>query len=407
MNTSSRPRRGARNDHRRPARPYKHSTAPAVRAPRQRGPAKQYIDPSRLIKKAVAVTAETYTNTHQFSDFDFRPVVKQNLTALGYKTPTPIQDQAMQPALDGRDVLGIANTGTGKTAAFLLPLIERVLKDYNHETALILAPTRELAQQIEAELRGFAKGLKLGSATLIGGANINPQLAQLRRNPHFVIATPGRLKDITDRKALKLESFTAVVLDEVDRMLDMGFVKEITTVLNTIPPTRQSLFFSATITNDIERLIDTFLKDPIKVRVSNGETTDSVEQNIVRVTADQSKIEVLHDLLIRDHLTRVLIFGDTKFGVERLAKELVKRGFTAASIHGNKSQSQRSRAIDAFKSGDVTILVATDVAARGIDIKDISHVINYDMPTTYADYTHRIGRTGRGGKIGHALTFVD
>ena len=363
---------------------------------------------SKFIKTAVVPDVEKpYTPVHNFSDFALNAKIHENLAALGYLQPTPIQDQAIPAGLAGNDVLGLANTGTGKTAAFLLPLIEKVLANYDHETVLILAPTRELAQQIEMELKGFAKNLRIGSATVIGGASIGPQLALLRRNPHFVIGTPGRVRDMINRGALNLSKFNNIVLDEVDRMLDMGFVNEIKQVLSEMPSERQSLFFSATISRDIEQLINGFLVNPVKISVSNGETTDSVNQDVVRVTGDQRKIDVLHDLLIKEEMKRVLVFGETKFGVERLAKELNTRGFKAESIHGNKSQGQRSRAIDAFKSDRVNVLVATDVAARGIDIKDITHVINYDLPNTYDDYTHRIGRTGRGGKIGHALTFVD
>ena len=407
MNYKPRPKRSAFGTARSPQAP-RRSFNSGQRRGGGRGPSKQHINHSRLIKRAVQPKGEEiFVPKHTFADFNLGEGLQANLKALGYEMPTPIQDQAIPAAMEGRDVLGLANTGTGKTAAFLLPLIEKVLADYQKESVLILAPTRELAQQIEAELIGFAKGLRLGSVTIIGGSAMGPQLAKLRRNPHFVIGTPGRVRDLINRGAIHLDKYSNIVLDEVDRMLDMGFVAEIKQVLAEMPEKRQSLFFSATISRDIEQLIAGFLRDPVNITVSNGETTDSVDQDIVRVEGGKKKIDVLHDLLIREDMKRVLVFGETKFGVERLTTELDNRGFKAVSIHGNKSQGQRSRAIGAFKNGDVNIMVATDVAARGIDIKDITHVINYDLPNTYDDYTHRIGRTGRGGKIGYALTFVD
>jgi ATP-dependent RNA helicase RhlE len=369
---------------------------------------KQYIDPRKFVSKAVEGKVEVeYVPEHLFSDFAFDPQIQANLLTSGYITPTPIQDKSIMSALEKRDILGIANTGTGKTAAFLLPLIQHTLEDRDHHTTLILAPTRELALQIEKEFQGFTKGMRLGSAAIIGGSPLGPQMNLLRRDPHFIIGTPGRVKDMIERRLIHLNRFSAVVLDEVDRMLDMGFVDEIRRILDGLNPERQSMFFSATLSPSIATLIDSFLQDPVKISVKTAETADSVEQNIVNVPAGQQKIDVLHDLLIKDGFDRVLVFGETKFGVERLAKNLEQRGFKATAIHGNKTQGQRNRAIEAFKRGEAKILVATDVAARGLDIKDVSHVINFDTPTTYDDYVHRIGRTGRGGKKGHALTFID
>jgi ATP-dependent RNA helicase RhlE len=304
-------------------------------------------------------------------------------------------------------VLGVANTGTGKTAAFLLPLIEQVLANPKTATVLIIAPVRELAQQIEKELAGFTRGMRIGYAIAIGGNPIGPQIRKLERAPHFVIGTPGRITDLIERGALPMQHFSAVVLDEVDRMLDMGFIDDVRAILNKVPEKRQSLFFSATVSPEISKLIHTFMQDPVTITVKTHATSDNVDQDIVRVGYGMEKIDVLHDLLNKPELEKVLVFGETKRGVERLTKELVTRGFKADAIHGDRSQGQRSRSIEKFKSGNTDILVATDVAARGLDIKGVTHVINYELPQSHDDYAHRIGRTGRAGKKGIALTFVE
>ncbi len=366
------------------------------------------LDYRRFINKArIVETDDVYVPTRQFSDFGFSPQVAANLEKRGYVTPTPIQDQAIPFAMAGQDVIGIANTGTGKTAAFLLPLIEHVLANPKTATVLIIAPVRELAQQIEEELSIFAKGMPIQYMTAIGGNPIGPQLRKLEATPHFVIGTPGRIIDLMERNALPMEYFSAVVLDEVDRMLDMGFIDAVRQIMASLPTERQSLFFSATLAPQISALINSFMKDPVKVTVKTQETCDSVEQDVVRIGYGMDKIEVLHEMLLQPAFGKVLVFGETKYGVEKLANNLVQRGFKADTIHGNKSQSQRSRAIKNFTNGGANILVATDVAARGLDIKGITHVINYDLPQTYDDYTHRIGRTGRGGEIGYALTFIE
>jgi len=366
------------------------------------------LDHRRFIKKAKILTeTEQYVPKHSFSTFGFTPELTNNLVKRGYVNPTPIQDQAIPSGLAGLDVLGIASTGTGKTAAFLLPLIERVLKNPQTETILIIAPVRELAQQIEAELAIFTQGLHIGYMTAIGGTPIGPQLQKLRATPHFIIGTPGRITDLMERRVLPLKYISAIVLDEVDRMLDMGFIDTVKAILKALPIERQSLFFSATISPDIATLIQSFMNNPITVRVKAEETADNIEQDVVRIGYGMQKIDVLHELLILPEMQKVLIFGETKMGVERLAKNLHERGFKTEAIHGNKNQTQRSRAITNFDRGTANIMVATDVAARGLDIKGITHVINYDMPQTYDDYTHRIGRTGRAGQIGYALTFVE
>ncbi len=366
----------------------------------------EFIDPTKFVRKAIDTTIPKVEIKHSFSDFDLCKELKENLDKRNYKTPMPIQDQAINYILQGRDLVGLANTGTGKTAAFLLPLIDKVQKDRNQKV-LIIAPTRELALQIETELHQFSWGMKIYFATVVGGMPMGKQIGALRRNPNFIIGTPGRLKDMCQRKLIDLSTFNNIVLDEVDRMLDMGFVDEIRGFLDQLPENRQSLFFSATIPSKIRDLVATFSRDPITISVSNGQTADSVEQDIVKVEHRGAKFDTLSKLLNDPELEKVLIFSETKRDVEKLTIDLNRGGFRAESIHGDKRQGQRTRALASFKNNQVDILVATDVAARGLDIKDVSHVINYTIPKTYEDYIHRIGRTGRGDKLGKALTFVE
>lgn len=365
----------------------------------------QTIDPKRFVKAAKPVEQKDYVPTHTFADFALNDIIKGNLAARNYTAPSQVQDHAIQPALDGRDVIGIANTGTGKTAAFLLPTLNKLMANRG-EKVLILAPTRELALQIQEESRLFAKGGRLFDVLLIGGTPMNRQLRDLQRRPEIIIGTPGRVKDHMERGTLKLNDVKTIVLDEVDRMLDMGFINDIREILSNLPKERQSLFFSATLSPTIEALIGTFTDQPTTIMARTSETSDNVEQSIVHYFEKTDKLDKLHDLLNKVNVERTLIFCETKRSTEALSKELVTRGFTSDAMHGNKSQSQRQRALKKFKDGHVTILVATDVAARGIDIDNISHVINYDIPQTYDDYTHRIGRTGRAGTTGNAITFV-
>ncbi len=368
--------------------------------------AKQYINPSRFIRAALPVKeVDTFVPLHKFSDFSLETLLQKNLEAKGYEIPSPIQDQAIPLGLTGRDIVGIANTGTGKTAAFALPTLQRLLTEPNAK-ALIIAPTRELAQQIEDECRQLAKGSGLFSAVLIGGEAIGPQLRNLRDMPSIVIGTPGRIKDHMERGSLDLTDFNIITLDEVDRMLDMGFIADIRFILDNLADQRQSFFFSATLDGKIEDLIRTFLDNPTVVSVKTGETSDSVDQNIIRYGSEHEKIEKLHEILNQEHVGKTLVFDDTQRSVERLSDELLARGFKVDSIHGGKTQGQRQRALKHFKDSKLTVLVATDVAARGIDISDVTHVINYTTPQTYEDYVHRIGRAGRAGKMGFALTFV-
>lgn len=365
------------------------------------------IDISRYINKnAVAAKPTVFVPKHTFNDFNLDARIKASVATKGYASPTPIQDQAIPAILNGKDIVGTANTGTGKTAAFLLPLIDKALKD-KKQMALIMVPTRELAQQIEAELKSFTSNFGLYSVCCVGGASIGYQLRGLRMHNNFVIGTPGRLKDLIERKALNLSSFKTVVLDEADRMLDMGFINDVRYMMSLIPKERQTLCFSATMSPEIERLINDFLNNPIRISVKTQDVSKNIEQDVIHVADPKAKMDMLHDVLNKAECERVLIFGRTKHGVERLSKTLIERGFKSASIHGNKSQPQRQRALADFKTNRTNILVATDVAARGLDIDNVTHVINYDLPATHEDYIHRIGRTGRGNKSGKALTFIE
>ena len=271
---------------------------------------------------------------------------------------------------------------------------------------LVVVPTRELAFQIDEELRAFAAGSGLYSAACIGGAPIGKQITELRHGPQFVIGTPGRLKDLMQTRHLDLGGFKTVVLDEADRMLDMGFINDMRFMMDRLPKERHTLFFSATLSREIEALIHDFLKDPARVSVKTRDTAKNIDQDIIRIRG-KNKYDVLKELLAEEGFDKVLVFSRTKHGAEKLSKALKADGISSQSIHGNKTQVARQKALDEFKDGKVRVLVATDVAARGLDISDISHVINYDVPATYDDYVHRIGRTGRADKKGKALTFVE
>jgi superfamily II DNA/RNA helicase len=371
------------------------------------GPKGENISHARFINKAtITEEVEHFTPEHKFADFVIEDNLKQGIIKKGYILPTPIQDRSIPHILKGEDIVGIANTGTGKTAAFLIPLIDKVLKNRKNKI-LIVVPTRELAIQIQDELKGFTLGMKIFSVCCVGGAYIGKQLSELRYVNEFIIGTPGRLKDLIERKAIRLNEFSTIVLDEADRMLDMGFVNDMRFLMAGMPKPRHTLFFSATLSPEIERLIGEFLNNPVRISVKTRDTSKNVEQDIVRVARGLNKIDVLKELLQNEDFNKVIIFGRTKHGVEKLSRSLIEKGFKAESIHGDKNHSQRQRALKGFKDNSVKILVATDVAARGLDIPDVSHVINYDIPATYDDYIHRIGRTGRANKRGKALTFVD
>lgn len=380
-------------------------------APRNRGFSRNNrssgIHPSRFINKAIVIAEEdAYVPKHTFHTFGLNSRTVATLDHLGFSAASPIQDQCIPPALEGRDIIGLANTGTGKTAAFLLPIIEKLSKDNALVSVLILAPTRELAQQIDDEFRRFSAGQRLFSTLVVGGANITRQIQQVKRGPNVIIGTPGRVKDLINRRVLRLQNVTTFVLDEADRMCDMGFVGDIRAIEAELSRERQTFCYSATMTPDVQKIVEEFMHDPVTISVVKNQTNDHIEQDVIHANDKMHKIELLTEMLTQPEFTKVIIFGETKFGVQRLADSLSKSDLPAVAIHGNKSQAQRNRALDSFKRDNVNILVATDVAARGIDIQDVSHVINFDPPKQYEDYVHRIGRTGRAGKAGKALTFV-
>lgn len=374
--------------------------------PQQKRQTGSSIHPSKFVNRAVAREDVPYEPKHKFSDFALNIDIQRTLDYLGLTVPSAIQDQAIEPILEGHDVIGLANTGTGKTAAFLLPVIEKLSKNPVRNSVLILTPTRELAQQIDEEFKRFSAGQKMYSAVCVGGANIVKQIRDLQRNPHVIIATPGRLKDLIDRRVLVLSGVDTFVLDEADRMLDMGFVRDIQRVAEMLPNERQTLCFSATLTPAIQKIMSEMMQNPQVVSVRSGETSSHIDQDVIEVFDKMHKVSVLEDMLRSEGFEKVLVFCETKYGTQRLADNLSKNDIPAVAIHGNKTQSQRERALKAFKTNAVKVMVATDVAARGLDIPNVSHVINFDQPKAYDDYVHRIGRTGRAGKTGKALTFV-
>jgi len=357
----------------------------------------------------VCATSKVYILT-KFEALGLSSVILKTLDTLNYKDPTPIQKQAIPLVLDGKDLMGLAQTGTGKTAAFGLPLVHHLNKGNFKPAsktvrALILAPTRELARQISENLRDYARHTPLRIGMVVGGVSINVQIKNLGRGMDILVATPGRLLDLVERRAVDLSTAKYLVLDEADQMLDLGFIHALRKIAKLLGEPRQTLLFSATMPKLVAELASTYLKDPVRIEVSpSGKAADKVNQS-VHFVSQQAKQELLKDCLIerRDDLS--LVFARTKRGAERLMKHLVQCGHKAGSIHGNKSQGQRDRAIRAFKSGEIRILVATDVAARGIDISGISHVYNYELPEVPENYVHRIGRTARAGAVGEAVAF--
>ncbi len=341
-----------------------------------------------------------------FKDLDLHPMLLERCQSLGFIEPTPIQKQAIPIALQGADIIACAETGTGKTAAFLLPTLQKLIDAKRAGTSvLVLAPTRELATQIEQACRDLAPR-KISCAVIIGGAGYRRQEEALRRGVDIIVATPGRLCDFMERGAINFSQLNTLVLDEADRMLDLGFLPAIKRILKAIPSKRQTMLFSATISTDVETLAYSMMKDPKMIAVSRrGNAASTIEQTAYPVAAN-SKMVLLLDLLERENFERVLVFTRTKRGADRLAHVLEARSHKSNRIHGDRSQSQREAALRSFKNGHTRVLVATDVAARGIDIDSVSHVINYDIPEAPEDYVHRIGRTGRAGNKGRAITLM-
>ncbi len=372
---------------------------------RNNGPS---LNPALLIKKANDLKENAYITNRTFKQMPIHSSLQTILTKKGYLQPTEIQDKTLENIIDGNDIVGIAQTGTGKTGAFLIPVIHNMLNDVKVKKTLVVVPTRELAIQVEQEFKSMTKGLKLFSECFIGGTNINSDIKKLRRNCHLVVGTPGRLLDLVRRKALNLNNFSILILDEFDRMLDMGFIDDVQNITKAMHNRIQTLLFSATEDIKLESLIQELLNTPIKVKVSKKETTcDHIEQGVLRVQNNEEKYRLLLNMLQENSFSKVLVFAETKKWVDRVYIKLKKSGIRVDQIHGDKSQSKRQIALNNFKNGKIQVLVATDVASRGLDVLDISHVINYQLPRTYEDYIHRIGRTGRAGKGGKAFTFVN
>jgi ATP-dependent RNA helicase RhlE len=366
------------------------------------------LDAKLLVKKAQPSGQAGFRSETPFTKLNLQPTLLKNLKDKGYETMTNIQEESIFPLMEGRDLLGISNTGSGKTGAFLIPIIEHAKADQQQFTALIVTPTRELALQIEEEFKTLSKGMNLYSATFIGGTNINSDFKSLNRKLHVIVGTPGRLLDLYDRKLLKLNQVNTLVLDEFDRMLDMGFVHDVKKLVNAMTKRNQTMLFSATLEPSQKALIDGLLDNPVVVKINTGGTTsENVEQETIRVPEGKDKFEMLAGLFKDKTMDRVIIFTETKRLADRLSKKLNETGIKSGLIHGNKSQNFRNKTIEEFKNGTTRVLVATDVAARGIDVADVTHVINYQLPMSMDSYIHRIGRTGRAGKTGRAITFVN
>ena len=365
-----------------------------------------------VVTPAVTPASAVAAAAFSFTDFGLAPEILRALTEQGYTHPTPIQEQAIPVVLQGRDVMGAAQTGTGKTAGFSLPIIQLLLAHASSSMsparhpvrALILTPTRELAVQVAENVKAYAKHTPLRSTVVFGGMDMKPQTVILRGGVEIVIATPGRLLDHIEQKNISLGQVQMLVMDEADRMLDMGFLPDLQRIINLLPKQRQNLMFSATFSPEIKKLAATFLNDPLTIEVArSNQTADKVTQVVYKVPEDQKHALVAHLLRQRD-LKQVIVFSNTKIGASRLARVLEQEGMSATAIHGDKSQQERMAALESFKKGEIDVLVATDVAARGLDISDLPCVINFDLPYNAEDYVHRIGRTGRAGASGDAIS---
>jgi len=351
-------------------------------------------------------TQQTGRSTMSFSNFNFHPYIATGMTAAGYATPTPIQKQAIPPVLAGRDVMGLAQTGTGKTAAFALPILQRLMQgERGRVRALVVAPTRELAEQIHQSIEKLGHKTRLKSVTVYGGVKLNPQVDKLRRGAEIVVACPGRLLDHINQGTIDLSRLEVLVLDEADQMFDMGFLPDIRRLLRHVPAKRQTLLFSATMPAGIRTLAQEILTNPVTVQAGTPGTAVTVSHALYPV-GQHLKTPLLLELLRHTDTGSVLVFTRTKHRAKRVGEQLEKAGYRAASLQGNLSQNRRQAALDGFRDGTFQVLVATDIAARGIDVSQVSHVINYDMPDTAEAYTHRIGRTGRAARTGDAFTFT-
>ncbi len=370
---------------------------------------KSTLNPELFIQEAVAPSLKSITVDTRFEDMDIHQQLKANILKMGFSSPTEIQDKTFDKLVNGENLIGIANTGTGKTGAFLIPILENLLRNDDKKfQSLIIVPTRELALQVYDEFKKFSTDLKIRAACFIGGTNVEKDVRSLNNYFDIIIGTPGRLLDLSNRGSLKLQKFEVLVLDEFDKMLDMGFIHDIRELANGMRNRRQTLLFSATKDPKQSKIINEIVTNPFLVEICSGDkSSKNVTQDIIKVLEGQDKYVLLLDLLKQGNYDKVILFTETKHLANRLAKKLNSSGIKTDQIHGNKSQNYRVNALEKFKNGDIRILVATDVAARGIDVNDVSLVVNYQAPKDYDTYIHRVGRTGRVGKSGTAYTFVD
>jgi len=385
------------------------NSRPARPSHRGRGnQAESTLDPTLFVKKAAPVAETKYVSERTINDLPINDKIKSNLLAKGYARPTEIQDRTLEALLANNDLLGIAQTGTGKTGAFLIPIVNNLIGTKAAYQVLVVVPTRELAVQVEQEYNTIVKGLNMRSHCFIGGTSVGRDIGLTRQPVHLVIGTPGRLVDLSKQGALRMGNFSTLILDEFDRLLDMGFSRDIEYLVKAMNNRKQTLLFSATEEKSQRALINKLLHQPVEVRVSNGKTTgDHIDQEIVRVGPGESKMGVLLKMVKEPSFQKVIVFADTKRNVKTVTQKLHQSGVQVDEIHGNKSQNYRLKALNDFKSGRIKVLVATDVAARGLDISEVTHVINYQQPRDFDSYIHRIGRTGRAGKGGKAFTFVN
>jgi len=379
----------------------------AKKAKRHNFGRKSKINPSLLVKKATKNQDEIYTSSRFFDEFPLNEKFKENLKKKGYIKPTEIQDKTFDFLMQKRDVLGIAQTGTGKTAAFLIPIIERTLRLKRKPFAVVVVPTRELALQIDKEFKSITKGLNLYSSCFIGGTNINKDFQTLRRTSHVIIGTPRRLLELIKHKALDIREVNTLVLDEFDKMLSLGFLKEIEHITGVMHRRQHTMLFSATLEQKQLPLIREILYNPITVKLSKSTTTgEHINQDVIEYISTEDKLKKLIELLKKYEGSKTLIFEETKSDVETLWEQIKTNGIDATYLHGDLPQKERTKSLQDFETGKKTILVATDIASRGIDVSDISLVVNYQIPLSFDNYIHRIGRTGRVGKVGQAITFV-
>lgn len=368
---------------------------------------KSTIPVNQLVQKAEIIELAPYKPSTSFQAMNLDAGLLNNILAMGFKLPTEIQDKSFEKLKKGSNLIGIAATGTGKTGAFLIPILDNLIQKKPFQT-LVIAPTRELALQIQDEFKKLTKDMPLKSACFIGGVNMDKDIRSLKTKNDIIIGTPGRLIDLAQRKLLSLERFEVLILDEFDKMLDMGFVHDIKQIVGAMKQRRQTLLFSATKDKKQEAIINSIVPNPFIVAVNSGEKSSlNVEQDIIRVKEGDNKFTILLELLKKKEMEKVILFTETKHLANKLGKNLNLNGIKSDQIHGNKSQNYRVAALEKFKNGSIQVLVATDVAARGIDINNVTHVINYQIPKDYDTYIHRVGRTGRAGKSGMAYTFVD